>query len=144
MFAKIETNGATHILINIPQEGADKSLPALARMLEQNAVFVQKGYNEGKIVKPEMSITLGDCIVMDFTNYSNGSEVVVKANESAAVLDESFVNVTPDVLTSNFKALKAKDDEISRLRTESSFLKSENERMKSQLEALINNNDIND
>ncbi|MFM1799063.1 MAG: hypothetical protein RLZZ117_1341, partial [Cyanobacteriota bacterium] len=34
MFALIETNGATHIAIHIPHDGADKSIPALVGMLE--------------------------------------------------------------------------------------------------------------
>ena len=41
MFAVIETNGATHIAINIPMEGADRSLPALAAMLENEAAGVE-------------------------------------------------------------------------------------------------------
>jgi len=45
MFAQIQTNGATHIIIHIPHEGSEKSLPQLAAMLEQNAVFIQDGYS---------------------------------------------------------------------------------------------------
>lgn len=44
MFAVIETNGATHIAIHVPHQGAEKSLPALARMLEENATFIRTGY----------------------------------------------------------------------------------------------------
>jgi hypothetical protein len=137
MFATIETNGATHILINIPHEGASKSLPALASMLENNAVFVKRGYSEASIVKPGMMISLGDHLLLDFTSYSGGVEMVIKAEDSTAVLDDSFMPATVDAFVSCAKSSKAKDDEINRLRTELSFVKSENERMKSQLEALI-------
>ena len=40
MFAEIKTNGAHTIVIAIPREGADKTLPALARTLEkQRSIF---------------------------------------------------------------------------------------------------------
>lgn len=117
MFAVIETNGASHIAINIPHEGSEKSLPALARMLEQNAVFIKKGYQEVSVVAPVMSITLGNSFVVD-----NSDDVLV-VKESGAVIGDDFVNHTPEVAVSNSKALKREKDEISRLRTELSYTK---------------------
>lgn len=121
MFAQIKTNGATDIIIHIPHEGAEKSLPALAAMLEQNAVFIQDGYNEHKIVKPEMSILLGDRVNL----RCREDDVVVKVEDSGAILDESFIIATPQVFASNAASIKKKDEELTRLRTELSFVKSE-------------------
>lgn len=134
MFAIIKTNGATEIIINIPHEGSDKSLPALAGMLENNSVFINKGWREVKIVKPEMNIALGDSLECD----SGDEDIIIKAKESESVLDDSFVFATPEVLASHSKALIKRDEDIGKKNTEIIFLKSENERLKNQLEALIN------
>lgn len=132
MFAIIETNGASHIAIHVPSEGAEKSLPALANMLEKNATFIQKGWNEAKLVTPKMSITLGD----KFETEGDGN--VIKIATNGAVVSDDFVIATPEVFVSNAAAMKKRDDEISRLRTELSFVKSERDTAKSQLEAIIN------
>lgn len=131
MFALIETKGASHIAVYIPHEGADKTLPALAGMLENNATFINKGWREIKPVKPEMSIVLGDNIVV-----GDDIEMAVSVPESASVLDESFVKASPDVFVSYDKIIKSKDDEIARIRAELTFVKSENERMKSQIQQI--------
>lgn len=118
MFAAIETNGASHIVIYIPHDGAEKSLPALASMLEQNAVFIQRGYQDFNLVKPKMTIHLGDHYD---TEASTGEDLVIKT--SAHVLNENFTVATPEVMVSNAKAAKSARDEISKLRTELSFLR---------------------
>lgn len=130
MFAIIKTNGATEIAIHIPHQGSEKTLPALAAMLEQNAVFINSGYSTLSTVKPTMSITLGDKFLSD----NSDTEIVVAS--AGAVIGEDFVLATPEVFTSNAKGLKRERDENSRLRTENSFLKSELERIKGQLEEL--------
>lgn len=130
MFATIDTNGATHISIHIPHEGAEKSLPALAKMLEANAVFVRKGYQEMTTVKPAMSITLGDRMTVE--NYE--TEIVIA--ESGAVIGPEFEIAAPDVFVSYAKALKRKDEENSRLRTELSFVKNEMENLKLRIAEL--------
>ena len=130
MFAVIETNNATHIVINIPHEGSDKSLPALAKMLEKNAVFVRSGYSEFSIAKPSMNIVLGDSYKID----RNDEELVIHA--STDVLSDDFQIATPEVFTSNAKSSKKKDDELSRQRTEISFLKQRLEQAQSQIKEL--------
>lgn len=130
MFAVIETNNASHVVIHIPHEGSEKSLPALARMLEKNAVFVRSGYSEFSIVKPSMNIVLGDSYKIDRSE----EELVIHA--STDVLGEDFQIATPEVFTSNAKSLKKKDDEISRQRTEISFLKQQLEQTTAQIKAL--------
>ena len=131
MFACIETNGATHIVINIPHEGSERSLPALARILEQNATFIRSNYSDTQIIKAAMSISLGDTF---FKKDDCEHEIIIK--ESDAILDESFVNATPEVMTSNAKALKKERDENSRIRTELQFLRGQLEVAKAQIDAL--------
>lgn len=131
MFVSIDTKGANHIVIHIPHEGADKSLPAIARMLEQNAVFIRKEWNSAGLVKPEMSIVLGDKFEVD----KDGDEPIV-VKESTAVLPDDFVAATPDVFASNAKAAKKAADEAQRLRTEVSHLNHQIESLKAQLQEL--------
>lgn len=119
MFAVIDTNGANRIVIHIPSEGSERSLPALARMLEQNAVFINAGYHESKTVSPSMTITLG----AEYRIEESRGELLVSAPDSPAVIDEHFVNLTPEVLVSNAKALAQRDEQISRQRTEIDHLK---------------------
>lgn len=131
MFASIKTNGASHIVIHIPHEGSEKSLPALARMLEQNAVFLNSNYSDISIVKPSMSI------ILDNVFKNEHSETVIAINGSGEVLTEDFVNATPEVFVSNAKARKRNQDENSRIRTELSYVKQELERVKAQLQSLV-------
>jgi sensor histidine kinase regulating citrate/malate metabolism len=132
MFAQIETNGATHIIIHVPHVGAERSLPALAAMLEQNAIFLQNGYSDRKIVEPKMSVMLGDRVDMDMRDDS----VVIKVPDSGAVLDDSFVIAQPQVFVSNAKAIKERDERYQRINTELSFVKSELARYKEMVEKL--------
>ena len=128
MFVSIDTKGASHIVIHIPHEGADKTLPAIARMLEQNAVFIKNDWHTTSLAKPEMSIVLGDKFEFD----KEGDEPII-VKESTAVLPADFVAATPDVFTSNAKAKQKADAENQRLRTEVSHLKDQLEGLKAQL-----------
>ena len=128
MFVSIDTKGANHIVIHIPHEGADKTLPAIARMLEQNAVFIQKGWNTASLTKPEMSIVLGDKFEFD----KDGDEPII-VKESTAVLPPDFVSATPEVFVSNAKAAKKATEESQRLRTEVLHLKDQIESLKAQV-----------
>lgn len=130
MFASIETNGATHIAIYIPAEGSDKSLPQLAKMLEQNTTFIRQGYQEASVVQAEMSISLGD------TFRIKNCDVEIAVTKPGMVLGEDFAIAVPAVFTSNAVALKKERDENTRVRTELSFVKSELARTKEQLDAL--------
>jgi hypothetical protein len=130
MFAIIETNGATQIAIYVPHDGADRTLPALARMLEQNATFIRAGYQEMAIVKPAMSIVLGS------THKLQHSDDELAIAESGIVLGDDFVNASPEVFVSNAAARKKADAEQQRLRTELSFTKDELTRLRAQLAEL--------
>lgn len=126
-------NGATHIAINIPKEGADKSLPALAAMLEHNAVFVRKSWRELETVKPVMGITLGNTFT---SGDSDVADLVIQAQPEA--IDESFVIATPEVFVSNKRAIEKKDAEITRLRTELEHTKQVLSRANERIETLEN------
>lgn len=130
MFATIETKGATQIVIHIPHEGADKSLPALARLLEQNAVFVKAGWHEFTTVKPEMNITLGNIHRFD------GAEGELLIAESGAVIGEDFAIAAPGVFVSNAAVLKKEREEISRLRSELDHTRNQLARANEQIKAL--------
>lgn len=131
MFATIETKGATHIAIYVPHEGSEKSLPALARMLEQNAVFINVGYQEAKTVQASMSITLGEKFMVE--GYAHDPIAVASSH---CVLSDDFVHASPGVFTSNAAYKKKSEEEQARLRNENNYLKSEIESLKSQLKAL--------
>jgi hypothetical protein len=133
MFALIDTKSATHIAIHIPHDGADRSLPALAAMLEQNSVFIRSGYQELATVTPSMSVILGDT----YRQESYGQELTLAiSKESAAVLGDDFVRATPEVLTSHAKELKKRADENAKLTTELSFLRQQISTLQEQIKAL--------
>lgn len=132
MFAQIETNGATSILIHIPHAGSDKTLPALAAMLEQNAVFVQGGYREFNLIKPTMSIHLGNT----FKVTHGDVEMEVLAPDTPAVIGDTFAVATPQVIVSNAQAMTKLRGERDQLRTEVDYLKKSLDRANEQLKAL--------
>lgn len=113
MFALIETKGATHIAIHIPKDGADKSLPAIAAMLENNATFINKGWREISLSKPSMSIVLGDKHEID---SDEAGELVIQASND--VISDDFAIAAPEVFFSSKKAMEKKNAEIDRLRQE--------------------------
>jgi hypothetical protein len=130
MFAVIETNGANHIAIHIPHEGADKSLPALAAMLEHNATFINKGWREIGVVTPKMSIILGDKFE---TESDDAGELLIAA--SGAVVSDDFAIATPEAFVSNKKALAEKQKEIDRLRSELQSVKYQLDAANAQISA---------
>lgn len=132
MFAIIKTNGANHIAIHIPHQGAEKTLPALAAMLEQNAVFIRKDWRNAELVKPEMTISLGNTFSLE--GDSETPDIVVA--ESSAVIGDDFVNFTPDVKASYTKVIAGKDKEIERLRTELSMATMERDRLQDRINEL--------
>ena len=77
-----------------------------------------------------MTITLGEKITLK-SNY-NDVELVVDGN-SSDVLGEGFVIDTPDVHVNFQAALKKKDEEITRIRKELEFIKSEHESLKAKM-----------
>ena len=114
MFALINTKGATHIAIHVPLLNSDRTVPALAGMLEHNSVFIQKGYSTLETCRPEMSIILSN----KYSIEGRDAELAVVVPKSGHILDETFVLETPEVRISNANAIAARDREIERLSTE--------------------------
>jgi hypothetical protein len=135
MFALIETKGANHIAIHIPHEGADKTIPALVGMLEQNAVFINKGWGTLETTTPVMSVVLGDKITLE----NNDTEMAVVIPAAIATLDESFVHATPEVRLSWKKAIEKKDAELQRLRTELAHTKQQLTDLQDQIDLATEN-----
>lgn len=131
MFALIKTNGATEIVVHIPREGAEKSLPALVGMLEKNTVFLKRSWRTLEQCEPKITIELGNKVTEESPDTG---ELAILVPESDEVLDESFVTATPEVLISNKKIVEGKDAEIGRLRKELDFVKQQLEDAKAALE----------
>jgi hypothetical protein len=131
MFALIDTKRATHIAINIPHNDADKTIQTLVGMLENNAVFIDKGYSTIETRVPEMSIQLGNKL-----NFGNSDEEMAIAIPcSSCVLDDSFVKEAPEVRISNKKAIESRDAEIKRLRTELAHTKQQLQDLRDRINA---------
>lgn len=135
MFVIIETNGATHIAIHVPHADAEKALPALAGMLESNTTFLRKDWREVSIVKPHMTIQLGAAYT-PFDASDNESQVTVAAPDAPTVLREGLTVATPEVLTSNRKAIDSLTKQLSDSRAEVSVLKNQLSAAKEQIDAL--------
>jgi hypothetical protein len=135
MFAFIDIKSATHIAIHIPHQDADKTIPSLVGMLENNAVFIRKGYGTLETCVPEMSIKLGNKVSVD----NSETELAVVIPDSTSILDHSFVQETPEVRISNSKAIERKDAEIARLRTELAHVKQQLADLRESLEVEVNN-----
>jgi hypothetical protein len=116
MFALIKTNGASEIAIHIPgDDNCSTSLKQLALMLENNATFYDNGYYDFKVIKPEMSIILGNQVQLQGRS-ENGEFALVPAGSD--LLSESFEIATPEVKVSYAKAKKEFEATINRLRNE--------------------------
>ena len=77
MLMIIKTNNASHIAINIPTDVADKALPAIANMFENNTTFLSAGYSSLEEVKPIKSIaTLSVGLNVEVT--VNGEKISLK------------------------------------------------------------------
>lgn len=133
MFALINTNGATDIAIHIPQQGAEKSLPALIGMLERNSVFIKKSYGTLETVTPKTAILLGDTIREDHRD----AELLITIPESENVIDDGFVLADPTVFVSNQKAADKASKEIDRLRTELAHVKAQLDDAREKLASLV-------
>lgn len=136
MLLIVDTKGANHIAINVPLDGAEKSLPAIAAMFEQNAVFINKQWRECSVVKPEISITLGNQFVIENTDET----IAVAVNKS--VLSDDFAIRSPEVLVSNKKAIDQRDIRIKSLEAELAHTKAQLEAANSKIKLLESDSDI--
>ncbi|MES2367726.1 MAG: hypothetical protein V4563_17750 [Pseudomonadota bacterium] len=134
MFVVIKTNGASEIVIHVPASGAEKSLPAIAKMLEHNAVFIQDNWHETKLLEPEMTITLGS-VYRPANSREDKAEIAI--SEAGTAISDDFVIATPEVMTSNKAALDKKDKELSRAKDELQITKKELEFAKEKLQVAL-------
>ena len=131
MLMIIKTNNASHIAINIPTDVADKALPAIANMFENNTTFLSAGYSSLEEVKPCINILLGNEFIYE---RSYDYTLIIKANED--VLTEDFLAVAPKAYFSVKQILDAKDRENRSLRNKINVLEEELEELKTKLAAL--------
>lgn len=134
MFALIETNGATHIAIHVPHEGSDKTLPALAAMLEVNAVFLHAGYQESTAVKPKMTIVLGGSF--HHNNYDVDIAIVEPGTTPPPVIGAEWVIALPEFYASNAPLRKKLADLETSSRTKVAYLEQQLRDQAAQLARL--------
>jgi hypothetical protein len=132
MYALIETKNATHIAIHIPAERANESLPAIARMLETNAVFIKKSWREMETVKASMTIVLGDTYDVD----DNEGEAL-KIISSNDVIGDEFVAESPEVFRSNKAYRDKKEAELKEKCREIDSLKLQVEKLQASLQVAL-------
>lgn len=139
MFARIKTNGAHTIVIAIPHEGSDRSLPALAAMLEQNAVFVASpNWRNNAIIAPEMTIHLGN----GFEFESNDETIMVAHPNPEAVISDEWQRATPDVFVTNRQKCDHYEARLKQLGDEITSLRFQLEQAKTALEAANASDDV--
>jgi hypothetical protein len=133
MFAQIKTNGAHTIVIAIPHEGADKTLPALAAMFENNAVFLASpNWRQNEIIKAEMTIHLGE----GFKFESKDDVILVRHQDRNAILSEEWQTATPDVFTSNHKAIEKLEQRLKEQADQMQLLKLQLNQANAKLQAM--------
>lgn len=130
MFALIETNNATHIAIHIPTDKASESLPAIARMLEANAVFIKKQWRSMEVVKASMTIVLGNTYDVE----DNEGEAL-KITDGSYVIGDEFVAEHPEIFRTNQKYREKKEAELETKRREIDSLKLQVEKLQAALNA---------
>ena len=133
MFAQIKTNGAHTIVIAIPHEGADKTLPALAAMFENNAVFLASpSWRQNEIIKAEMTIHLGK----GFEFESKDEVILVQHQDRNAILSEEWQPATPDVFTSNHKAIEKLEQRLKEQADQMQLLKLQLDQANARLQTM--------
>lgn len=137
MYALIETKGATHIAIHVPAEKAAEALPAVARMLETNAVFINKAWRSMEVVKASMTIVLGD--TYDLEDNEGEALKIIDSND---VIGDEFVADSVEVYRSNVKYREKKEAEIAVQRREIDSLKLQIEKLQAALSASLNPDEV--
>ena len=139
MFAQIKTNGAHTIAIAIPHEGAERNLPALAKMLECNAVFLSSpGWNDNKIVKPEMTIHLGQSLALE---SNNDEQILIRFKDTDAILSDEWKAATPDVFVSNRQTIEKLEQRLKERDSQVQLLKLQLDQANEKLKAMQDSSD---
>lgn len=133
MFALIDTKDASEIAIYIPSDdNCSESLKQLTLMLEHNATFYKVGYQSFEIVKPKISLILGN--KHEFESGYESVEVTVASNDH--LLDKHFSIDTAQVKASYDKAKRSFAERNERLQKEVASLKLEIEKLEEMIELV--------
>jgi len=132
MYMIIESVKADKILIAIPENSVASQLQGIIDLFEKNAIFIEDGYSEQKIVHPKITMVLGDTF-----HYERENELFVTVCSKSGIPD-GFVPATPEVLTSNKKELAKRKSRIWSLEAELSVSKQKIKDLEERIEALEN------
>lgn len=138
MLLNIETNGATNIVINVPSDRVGYAQD-LINIFEKNAVFVNKGYSEVKIVEPTQTLLLGEAIKFVVDSYSGSSMELEVVGQGDCGLSDPLV-ATPEVFVSIAETTKKNREELDKSKKECEFLKLQVENLKEEISSLTQEN----
>lgn len=106
----------------MPAEDCEKSLPAIVRMFENNAVFMENTYYSKKLIEPTINVRLSDCYKLE----SSGDQVVeVRSKPTSPVMHDEMMPFTPQLFLSNKEALEKYQKQLSDKNAEVQVLKSQ-------------------
>lgn len=134
MLLNIKTSNATNIVINLPSDKI-AYVQNVVDLFEQNAVFVNAGYSNIETVKPLFDITLGSSVVFN-KNYHDETELAITSDKTVVI--EDFEVATPEVLTSNKKAVESLKAKLKKQEDENKCLQMTIDKLKERIEELTN------
>lgn len=127
MFMKIKTNQASEIYIAIPS-GKVGFAQNMIDVFEKNAVFINSGYSTVDIVKPTITLELGNEVDLNKDNdsqYITNTVPDFKIRMDGVDVVENYEEATPEVLASMKKALEHTKNLLDRERKKVSCLESQ-------------------
>lgn len=125
MFLKIETNGASHILINLGTDNV-QYLQQMVKMVETNMIAVDSGYSGATRKELTCSIDLGKTVVFDGNSGGYGSDpkpALIITSEASEDIVKEFEALPLDCLISSKEILKKFKKEVDMLTKERDHLK---------------------
>ena len=140
MLLNIKTNNATNIVINLPSDKI-AYVQNVVDLFEQNAVFVNDNYNNHDIIKPSFDITLGNTVVFD-KGYGEPTELAIASDKTVVI--EDFEVATPEVLTSNKKAVESLKAKLKKQEDENKCLQMTIDKLNERIEEMLNKSDTED
>jgi hypothetical protein len=140
MLLNIKTNNATNIVINLPSDKI-AYVQNVVDLFEQNAVFVNAAYSNIETVKPFFDITLGSSVVFN-KNYHDETELAIASDKTVVI--EDFEVATPEVLTSNKKAVESLKAKLKKQEDENKCLQMTIDKLNERIEEMLNKSDTED
>lgn len=133
MLLNIKTNNATNIVINLPSDKI-AYVQNVVDLFEQNAVFVNDNYNSH-------DITLGNTVIFD-KGYGEPTELAIASDKTVVI--EDFEVATPEVLTSNKKAVESLKAKLKKQEDENKCLQMTIDKLNERIEEMLNKSDTED